>query len=97
MTQDISKFSDALSNLWSNVSKPILDMALFSRELATLVGWEGPISIGIWYLLSGIVIKLISPAFSRLTVVEQELEGEYRACQSDLINYSEEITFYRGD
>lgn len=96
LTQDIDKFSTALARFYSNVSKPVLDVALFSRKLAEQIGWEGPVAVIGWYFLSGVIIKFISPAFSKHTVVEQELEGEYRACQSDLINYSEEITFYRG-
>jgi ATP-binding cassette subfamily D (ALD) protein 3 len=70
LTQDIDKFSTALSNLWSNVSKPVLDVVLFSKELAVLVGKEGPLLVFVWYLVSGIVIKFISPPFSRLTVIE---------------------------
>ena len=96
LTQDIEKFSTSLARFYSNVTKPFLDIALFSRELAKVVGWEGPVAICGWFFLSGVVIKFISPQFGKLTVMEQEYEGEYRACQSDLINYSEEITFYRG-
>jgi len=49
-----------------------------------------------WYLLSGIIIRFISPPFGKLTAIEQKLEGEYRAKHTDLINHSEEIAFYNG-
>ena len=89
MTQDIDKWSSSLSNLYSNFSKPLLDIVLFSKKLAELVGWQGPAaSIG-WYFLSGVVIKYISPAFGKLTAIEQSLEGSYRALHSELINHSE--------
>ena len=39
LTQDIQKWADSLSNLVLNLSKPILDIFLFSRKLSDLVGW----------------------------------------------------------
>jgi len=47
-------------------------------------------------LISGIIIRFISPAFGRLTAIDQKLEGEYRSKHSDLLNHSEEIAFYNG-
>lgn len=69
---------------------------MFSRKLAELVGWEGPAITVSWYLVSGLIIRAISPPFGRLTAIEQKLEGEYRAKQSDLLNHSEEVAFYNG-
>lgn len=39
LTQDISKWADSLANLCLNLSKPTLDVFLFSRKLAELAGW----------------------------------------------------------
>lgn len=89
LTQDIDKWSQSLSNLYSNFSKPLLDIILFSKKLAELVGWQGPAtSIG-WYTLSAFIIKYISPAFGKLTAIEQSLEGDYRSLHSELINHAE--------
>jgi len=79
-----------------NVSKPILDIVLFSKKLAEVVGWEGPVLIYSWYTLAGIMIRWLSPSFGKLTAVEQKLEGEYRSKHTDLLNHSEEIAFYNG-
>lgn len=57
----------------------------------------GPGMIVAWYLLSGVIIKFISPPFGKLTAIEQRLEGEYRACHTDLVHHSEEIAFYKGN
>jgi ATP-binding cassette subfamily D (ALD) protein 3 len=43
---------------------------LFSKKLAELLGWEGPITIIMWYLISGVVIRIISPTFGRLVAKE---------------------------
>ena len=39
LTQDIQKWSDAMANICLNLSKPLLDIFLFSRKLSELVGW----------------------------------------------------------
>lgn len=43
LTQDIDKWALCLSNLYSNLTKPILDIFLFSRKLGEIVGVEGPL------------------------------------------------------
>lgn len=96
LTQDIDKWAHSLSNLYSNVTKPILDIVLFSKKLAAILGWQGPGSIILWYIVSTGVLRVVSPAFGRLTAIEQQLEGSYRACHTDLVHHSEEIAFYRG-
>lgn len=96
LTTDLEKWSGCLSNLYLNLTKPILDIILFSKKLSDLVGWEGPaLTVG-WYFISGICIKLISPSFGKLTAKEQMLEGDYRAKHKELIDHSEEIAFYNG-
>lgn len=49
-----------------------------------------------WYFMSGVFIKLVSPAFGKLTAMEQRIEGEYRSKHTDLLNHSEEVAFYNG-
>lgn len=85
-----------MSNLYLNTTKPFLDIVLFSRKLAELVGWQGPGLIFAWYGFSGFIIKQISPPFGRLTAKEQSLEGDYRALHTSLLAHSEEIAFYNG-
>jgi len=96
LTQDIEKWATSLSNLYSNFSKPLLDIVLLSRKLAELVGWEGPGMMISWYLVSGIFIRFITPTFGKLVAQQQDLEGKFRSCHSDLLNHSEEIAFYNG-
>lgn len=61
--------------IYSNFSKPTLDIILFSRKLSELVGWQGPAAISLWYLVSGFILKWVSPAFGKMTAIEQRLEG----------------------
>lgn len=75
--------------IYSNFSKPILDIYLFSRKLSELVGWIGPGIVVLWYFISGLFIRFISPPFGKLTAIEQKLEGVYRAAHTDLVHHSE--------
>lgn len=92
----MDKWSQSLASLYLNFTKPVLDIILFSRKLAELVGYEGPALVFAWYFISGVIIRFISPPFGKLTAIEQKLEGEYRSKHNDLINHSEEIAFYNG-
>ncbi|CAD8195470.1 unnamed protein product [Paramecium octaurelia] len=96
LTADIEKWANSLSQIYSNFSKPVLDIILFSRKLAELVGYQGPMYVILYYLISGFLLRFLSPPFGKLTAIEQRLEGDYRACHSDLVYHSEEIAFYRG-
>ena len=69
LTQDAEKWAQSLSGLYLNITKPILDIIMFSQKLAEVLGWGGPaLTIG-WYFISGILIKLFSPAFGKLTAI----------------------------
>ena len=59
--------------IYSNFSKPVLDIILFSRKLSELVGWRGPTVVILWYLISGIILRFVSPPFGKLTAIEQRL------------------------
>ncbi|CAG9321444.1 ABCD3_1 [Blepharisma stoltei] len=95
-TQDIEKWANCLSNLYSNLTKPLLDIVLLSRKLSELMGYKGPLVIIGWYFISGIIIRFISPPISLLTAQEQRNEGIYRTLHTDIVDHSEEIAFYQG-
>ena len=41
ITVDISRFSNSLAELYSNLAKPILDMVIYNYSLSRSVGGEG--------------------------------------------------------
>jgi len=94
LTETIDKWGKSLSELYSNVTKPLLDIVLFSRKLSELVGIQGPLAVILYYFLSGLFIRLISPSFGKLTAEAQRLEGQFRYCHNRLITYAEVISFY---
>ena len=70
-TNDIEKLSYAISNLYSNFAKPLLDVVLFTRKLTNTIGIEGPIILISWYIFTVIIMRYISPPFGKLTAIEQ--------------------------
>ncbi|KRX10502.1 P-loop containing nucleoside triphosphate hydrolase [Pseudocohnilembus persalinus] len=97
LTDDIEKWANSLSQIYSNFTKPLLDIILFSKKLSDAVGILGLSMVLSWNVLSGYIIKFISPPFGKLIAQQQRLEGKYRSCHSDLSHHSEEIAFYKGN
>ncbi|KAK7100602.1 ATP-binding cassette sub-family D member 3-like [Littorina saxatilis] len=96
LTQDVEKFCDSVAELYSNLSKPILDVILYSVKLTGAIGAQGPAYMLLYLAFSGAVLTRLRRPIGRLTVAEQKLEGEYRYVNSRLITNSEEIAFYQG-
>ncbi len=41
LTQDVEKFCTSVSELYSNISKPILDIVIYARKLSGAIGVQG--------------------------------------------------------
>jgi ABC-type uncharacterized transport system fused permease/ATPase subunit len=96
ITQDVEKFSTAVSELYSSTFKPIVDIVLFTRRLVNSIGYGGPILMYLYYVLSGFVMRRLLPNFAKMTAKQQKLEGDFRFNHSRLLMHAEEIAFYRG-
>ncbi|KAI8095150.1 ABC transporter transmembrane region 2-domain-containing protein [Thamnidium elegans] len=96
LTQDIDKFSDNLSHLYSDIAKPVVDIFLFAYKLGEAIGNEAPFFMIAYFVMSGVLLRAFSPPFGRYTAIEQKLEGDFRFTHSRIITHSEEIAFYRG-
>ncbi|KAI7903409.1 ABC transporter transmembrane region 2-domain-containing protein [Cokeromyces recurvatus] len=96
LTQDIDKFSENLSHLYSDIAKPVVDIFLFAYKLGEAIGNEAPFFMIAYFILSGVLLRAFSPPFGRYTAIEQKLEGDFRFTHSRIITHSEEIAFYRG-
>lgn len=96
LTQDIDKFSDNLSHLYSDLAKPTVDVILFAQKLGQALGGMAPVYMISYFLVSGAILRQTSPPFGKYTAQEQKLEGDFRFNHSRVINHAEEIAFYRG-
>jgi len=97
ITQDIEKFCNSLVDLYSNLSKPLLDIVIYIYRLTGTIGPQGPAGMIGYLILSGLFLNKLRRPIAKLTVSEQRLEGDYRYVNSRLITNSEEIAFYNGN
>ncbi|CAB3405584.1 unnamed protein product [Caenorhabditis bovis] len=97
LTQDVEKFCEGIVDLYSNLSKPILDVFLYVYKLGNSLGWGSPGLLFSYLLASMVVLTKLRKPIAKLTVEEQALEGEYRYVNSRLIMNSEEVAFYQGN
>jgi len=97
LTQDVERFSDSMAELYSNISKPLLDIIIYARKLSGAIGVQGPSSMLGYLAFSGVFLTWLRRPTGRYTILEQRLEGEFRFVNSRLITNSEEIAFYQGN
>uniref|UniRef100_A0A8C9WC40 ATP binding cassette subfamily D member 3 n=1 Tax=Scleropages formosus TaxID=113540 RepID=A0A8C9WC40_SCLFO len=97
LTQDVEKFCNSVVDLYSNLSKPLLDIALYIFKLTSAIGAQGPACMMAYLLISGLFLTRLRRPIGKMTVMEQRYEGEYRYVNSRLITNSEEIAFYNGN
>ncbi|XP_062847495.1 ATP-binding cassette sub-family D member 3a [Trichomycterus rosablanca] len=97
LTQDVEKFCNSVVDLYSNLSKPLLDIGLYIFKLTTAIGAQGPATMMTYLLISGLFLTRLRRPIGKMTIVEQKYEGEYRYVNSRLITNSEEIAFYNGN
>ncbi|ENH68699.1 ATP-binding cassette, subfamily D (ALD), member 2 [Fusarium oxysporum f. sp. raphani 54005] len=93
---DVSKFSNSLAELYSNLAKPLLDMTIYTWSLSKSVGGEGVVFMSLLVQLSANVMRALTPPFGKYVADEARLEGEFRFQHSRLIDYSEEVALYGG-
>ncbi|XP_071395411.1 ATP-binding cassette sub-family D member 3a isoform X3 [Centroberyx affinis] len=97
LTQDVERFCNSVVDLYSNLSKPLLDIGLYIFKLTSAIGAQGPASMMTYLLISGLFLTRLRRPIGKMTVTEQRYEGEYRYVNSRLITNSEEIAFYNGN
>uniref|UniRef100_A0A667HC36 ATP binding cassette subfamily D member 3 n=1 Tax=Lynx canadensis TaxID=61383 RepID=A0A667HC36_LYNCA len=97
LTQDVEKFCNSVVDLYSNLSKPFLDIVLYIFKLTSAIGAQGPASMMAYLVVSGLFLTRLRRPIGKMTVTEQKYEGEYRYVNSRLITNSEEIAFYNGN
>ncbi|KAJ3361121.1 ATP-binding cassette sub- D member 3 [Allomyces arbusculus] len=96
LVQDIDKWADSLSTLYSDIAKPIVDIFLFGYKLGQAIGKDAPAFMVSYFIFSGVVLRSLSPPFGKYTAMEQKLEGDFRFTHSRVLAHAEEIAFYRG-
>lgn len=96
ITVDVSRFSNSLAELYSNLAKPVLDMAIYNYSLSKTVGDEGLFIMSLLVQVSANFMRMVTPPFGKYVADEAKLEGEFRSLHTRLLDYSEEVALYSG-
>ncbi|XP_078678203.1 ATP-binding cassette sub-family D member 1-like [Branchiostoma floridae x Branchiostoma belcheri] len=102
LTEDLTVFSQSVAHLYSQLTKPMLDIVLISAALAKMAADKGasariPSMIsGTTIFFTGQILRAVSPRFGKLVAEEAHRKGYLRYIHSRIITDSEEIAFYGG-
>ena len=96
LTEEIDMFSTCLSNLFTNVTKPVVDILLFCFQLKKILGFKGPLIVLAWYSLSGLALSFLSDPVNKMNKVVHSVYDTYKAFHTQIVDYAEEIVFYNG-
>lgn len=96
ITNDVQKFCDAITNVFANIAKPMIDLIFFSIFLRDSLGTLGVAGIFFNYFSTGYILRKYSPPLGKFVTLKSKSEGDYYNYNLNMINNSEEIAFYQG-
>ncbi|KAH8918328.1 hypothetical protein BT69DRAFT_1285770 [Atractiella rhizophila] len=76
-----ARFCVSLSNMYSNLSKPILDLLIFNFQLFTNVGWRGSAGLAANYVVTAAILRAVTPSFGKLAAVEAGWRESIGGCK----------------
>jgi ATP-binding cassette, subfamily D (ALD), member 2 len=103
LTEDIDKLSNLLVHLYSQITKPVLDVSLISYTLISLARQNDfnfilPTALGVSVItITGMLLRKISPRFGLMAAEEAKRKGYLRFLYTRIQTNSEEIAFLGGE
>ena len=93
VSDDIETFSRAISELASEILKPIVDIVLYTIQLRGLLNVRGQ-ALTLVYLFVGIgVVRQHLPDYAGLAASQAALESEFKQAHARVKRFSESIAF----
>lgn len=97
IASDLREWSSRFAELFGRTFKPLLDVILSTRLLATTLGLGGPSILYSYFLASSVLVAMQAPQLSRLVAAQQEIERRFQGTHSRLVSHAEEVAFCRGE
>lgn len=103
LTDDIEKLTHLLVHLYSQLTKPILDISLITVTLISLAKQNNfnylfPTAIAfIVIFCTGFLMRILSPKFGKMAANVAKQKGYLRFLYTRIQTNSEEIAFYSGE
>ncbi len=73
--------------------QPLLDVLLFTRSLAGIMGYKNQFLLYGYYICSAFVLRAMSPPLALMTAQETGLSGAFRHAHQRLVTNAEEVAF----
>ncbi|KAI0566968.1 ABC transporter [Gracilaria domingensis] len=93
ITEDVEKFSETFAEIYSYTFKPLLDIIIFSRSLASIMGYRGQFALYLYFVFVGAFLRRVSPPLGRMTSEFATLSADLRAAHARIATSAEEIAF----
>lgn len=96
ITNDVTKFCDAICSVFANIAKPIIDLIFFALYLRDNLGTIGIAGIFANYFFTAYILKKYTPPLGKLSSSESSAKGDFYNYLLKVSNNNEEIAFYQG-
>ena len=75
ITQDVDKFCEKVAELYSNLTKPVLDTIIYNWQVIQNTGGESVFGLNVIVNITAALIRVLTPPFGKMAAEEQRLEG----------------------
>eukprot|EP00467_Chlorarachnion_reptans_P012155 CAMPEP_0114509212 /NCGR_PEP_ID=MMETSP0109-20121206/13076_1 /TAXON_ID=29199 /ORGANISM="Chlorarachnion reptans, Strain CCCM449" /LENGTH=736 /DNA_ID=CAMNT_0001688323 /DNA_START=90 /DNA_END=2300 /DNA_ORIENTATION=- len=97
VVEDLLKFCETFSDLFSRTFKPALDVMVSTIQMAQSMGFAGPSMMYLYFIIAGNIVRAVSPKFSNMIARRANIEGDFRRVHTRIIQNAEEIAFLEGE
>uniref|UniRef100_A0A7S3YWF6 ABC transporter domain-containing protein n=2 Tax=Lotharella globosa TaxID=91324 RepID=A0A7S3YWF6_9EUKA len=97
VVEDLLKFCETVSDLFSRTFKPFLDVVVSTMKMAEKMGYFGPLVMYSYFFLAAQVVRGVSPNFPSMIAQKAKIEGDFRRGHTRIIQHAEEIAFLGGE